>query len=243
MRLHEINPNQADDVIINEFISSVYKDAPRLNEGLLTEANFKNFKTLVKQNSAKLKSTLSKVKNPAQAINDIQAKFWTQLQLANTDKSKLMAFAKKHAKYVKPAIMISVIGATLIGADHSTASSIIDALDQMPLDQVQDLLGDAPSMNGTRSPINPDEFLNAYEEKWTEVGNQVTHNGKPVPFKYLLKAVEQHQEINTKEFVEWMNHKGLSSEQMMGEMDKFMRAGIDKWQESIGLGKPSIFRK
>lgn len=217
MKLIDISP-QNDTHIVNEYINDMVCRSNQLSEGLITEAAFKDF---LVQNAQKLKKSLSQVKKPLDALNDIQGKVWVKLQTSNVskeDRAKLVQFAKKHAKLVKPAIIVAVIGASLLGMDASQASEIVNNLDNIPSDQIEQLLDPVSDVMDASNPADDvkdiqsfiGKFYNKMKE-WYDAGhNNITVNGKVLSFEDAVKSAEQRTSFSAKDYIEYMAKEDVS---------------------------------
>lgn len=214
MKLQQIlTPFKSDQQIVNEFLAQVESDSLLLSEGLLTEAGIKS---LFANTANKLKSSLSKVKNPVEALNDLQGKVWVKLQMmgmGNDEKKKILHFAKKHAKLAKPALMIGIIGASLLGMDAAQASEIVNNLDQLPTDAVQQMVEPVADVANASGPSADDmsKFTNGFYNKmkalYDQGHNQVQYNGQTMSFDQLVKYAQQKTGVDAKEFIQYIGQQ------------------------------------
>ena len=105
-------------------------DVFELNEAKLEEA----FKDILKVGAQKFGKLFKNLKGASDEIIQ-RAAADVQSRMATSGKeglgAKIGAFAKKNAKFAKPAMIVAVLGASLLGMDTASANEVISGLDNM----------------------------------------------------------------------------------------------------------------
>ena len=105
------------------------------------------------------------------AIRKMHINVWSKIQdqLDKDQQNKIIEFARKNAN--KPALMIAIIGASLLGAEATMAGEVVDSLDSLSGTDVQ-----AVADVATTKPELPsdfaDKFLRHVESEWKRVNRK-----------------------------------------------------------------------
>jgi len=194
-----------DDILIDSFV----RESTQLNETLLTEADIKSF---IVSKAQKLKQVLSKANNPLEALNDAQGKIWAKVQssgLTDAEKQKVVQFAKKNAKIIKPALLITVLGAAILGMDTANASELVQNLQSMSPDTIQDIVqpltDTKDAVTGSGADAQVDKFADSFMKKMKQLydggKNPIYNLGQKMSFDQAIQYAEQKTNIDSVEFV------------------------------------------
>ena len=146
--------------------------------------------------------------------------------------NKIIEFARKNAKYAKPALMIAIIGASLLGAEATMAGEVVDSLDSLSGTDVQ-----AVADVATTKPELPsdfaDKFLRHVESEWKRVNRKIALNGTVLSFEQVIEVAEQETNVDVREFINWIvKQKNMNVSTATEEVTRFLTDGTRAWAQS-----------
>lgn len=223
----------SEDVYIETFINECIAFNRTLCESnvYITEGIVDNLKSTAK----KISKTLEKAKDvPADAIRKMHINVWSKIQdqLDKDQQNKIIEFARKNAKYAKPALMIAIIGASLLGAEATMAGEVVDSLDSLSGTDVQ-----AVADVATTKPELPsdfaDKFLRHVESEWKRVNRKIALNGTVLSFEQVIEVAEQETNVDVREFINWIvKQKNMNVSTATEEVTRFLTDGTRAWAQS-----------
>lgn len=212
--------------LVNAEVDRIIREMEQVTSGVLTEGVLEEgIKEIIKKGAEKVNNAMLKgrVKLDQMKMNIIDK---VKAKHGDDSAGKLVKVASKAAK---PALMIAVVGAAMLGmADAEAASAVLDQAAQSP-DAVMNMVepamdaspvynqGDVPSMKGIISSL--DNVFKASTE-----GGMRSLSGQEA-----IEAAMQGHNMDGKEvqeMISFMVDKTDSQEQFVNELKKWVRAGI-----------------
>lgn len=219
MRLNDVKRVEYDPslALVDVEIDRIVKELAALNEAELVEEGVKDF-----------------LKRGAEKVNDVMMKGRVkldQLKMNVADKIKgkhgnqvAGRLAQLAGKYAKPALMIAVVGAAMLGMDTASANEMMDAVEAMDPGQLQTLVepqGISPKLVGALT-----DQMDGIFKATTEGGMRALSGEEAVQTAAKAHGVAPDQMI--KHLMQNVSDK----EQLVGEFKKWVGAGIKK---SLGM--------